>query len=130
MKKAIILLFVTVISLGAFAQTRTYEELKKENERYLENTTTLYIQIVGDEQINASDVKLRLVVGSNKQFFVKNKGDFDAMDQVADEIRSLSTIPDALDLLTQRGFIIEDYSTLIFNDMIRHNIILSKTSFR
>jgi len=130
MKKILSLLFLSVVSLSAFAQTKTYEEMKKENERYQENTSTLYVQIVGDEQINGGTVKLRLVIGSSKQFYVKNKRDFDTTEQLESDISGLYSIPDALDLLSEKGFKIEDYSTVIFNDMIRHNIILSMTSFQ
>lgn len=130
MKKIVFLVFISVLSINAFAQSKSYEELRKENERYQDNTSTLYVQIVGDEQINGGAVKLRLIVGVNKQFFVKNKGDFDALEQLEGEIQALSTIPDALDFLNERGFEIKDYSTVIFQDMIRHNIILSKVSFQ
>lgn len=130
MKKIVFLVFISVLSINAFAQSKSYEELRKESERYQENTSTLYVQIVGDEQINGAAVKLRLVVGVNKQFFVKNKNDFDALEQLEGEIQALSTIPDALDFLNERGFEIKEYSTVLFQDMIRHNIILSKVSFQ
>jgi hypothetical protein len=130
MKKIVFLVFISVLSINAFAQSKSYEELRKESERYQENTSTLYVQIVGDEQINGAAVKLRLVVGVNKQFFVKNKNDFDAFEQLEGEIQALSTIPDALDFLNERGFELKEYSTVLFQDMIRHNIILSKVSFQ
>ena len=128
MKKLVFLLFLGALSTSVFAQTKSYEQQKREQIKFDQDITTLYIQLIGDTQFDSGAVKFRLVVGNNKQFMVKDKRDFDILDEISADIEAYSTIPDALDYLDQRGFEVEKFSTVVVNEFIRHNIILSKIS--
>lgn len=128
MKKLVFLLFLAALNTSLFAQTKSYEEQKREQIKFDQNITTLYIELIGDTQFESGGVKFRLVVGNNKQFMVKDKRDFDTLDEISADIEAYSTIPDALDYLDQRGFNVEQFSTIVVNEFIRHTIILSKVS--
>jgi hypothetical protein len=122
-------MFIAFLALNTFAQTKSYEEMKRDQMRFKDNTSTLYIQLIGDQAFEDAVVKLRVVSGENKQFYVKDKNDYEILDQISGDVRSFSSIPDALDFLADKGFTVVSYTTVMFQDVMRHNIILVKTSF-
>lgn len=128
MKKIVFLLFLSILAAESFAQTKSIEELKRDEIRFNESITVLHIQLIGDESFDASGVKFRLVIGENKKFYIKDKNDFDILDGMKRDVFSISSIPDALDYLRDIGYEVELYSSVILNGVIRHNFILSKVS--
>lgn len=129
MKKIVFLLFLSVLAVDSFAQTKSIEEIKREEARFNESTSKLHVLLMGDEGFESGAVQFRLVIGENKQFHVRDKSDYDILESMKGDVYSFKTIPDALDYLKDRGYSLDSYSAVILNDVIRHNFILSKISF-
>lgn len=128
MKKIVFLLFLSVLAVESYGQTKSIEEIKREEMRFEQSTTKLTVQLMGDEGFDSGSVQFRIVTGDNKQFHIKDKSDFDVIESMKGDVHSFNTIPDALDYLSDRGYNVEFYSSVILNDVIRHNFILSKIS--
>ena len=128
MKKIVFLLFLSVLATESFGQTKSIEELKREEIRFNQSITILHVQLVGNENFDSGEVQFRLVTGQNKQFHIKDKADFDIIESMKGDVFSFNNIPDALDYLSERGFKVEYYDSVILNDVIRHNFVLAKIS--
>lgn len=128
MKKAVFFILLAMLTVDTFAQNTSYEQLKREEMKYNENTSHLNIELIGQEAFNGGDVQFRVVIGDDKQFYIKDKSDGDLMEQLREGVRSFNSIPDALDYLNDKGFKLDFYSTVIFQENIRHYFLLSKTT--
>ena len=129
MKRIFILLVFTSFTLGGFSQTKSKSEVVYANRDQASNTTTIYMQLIGDESINSLEVKLKLILGEDNKFYIKDKYEIEIYDQISSDIGSFRNFPDALNYLSDKGFVIENYSGVIFHENIRHTFILSRTSY-
>ena len=126
MKKIVFLLFLVIASANVYAQTKSYQQQSIEQMKFNESLTTLYIHLVGEEPIDGGRVQMRAMIGENKQFYIHDKSEYEILDEVRNNIPGYPTITDALDFLSERGYKVEKFSTVVINDIIRYDIILSK----
>ena len=70
MKRIFILLVFTSFTLGGFSQTKSKSEVVYANRDQASNTTTIYMQLIGDESINSLEVKLKLILGEDNKFYI------------------------------------------------------------
>lgn len=130
MKRSIILLVFACFALSGYSQTKSKANEVRVDTKRSEEVYTIYIQLVGDESLNSPDMKLRLLIGQDNKFYVKDKRDMELYDQITADILSFNALPDALNYLGEKGFKIESYTNFLYGDMIRHNMILSRTAIK
>jgi len=129
MKKLALILLILTISYSSSVQAQNRQSIDAEKAaKYAENSTTVFIQIIAEEEFNSPEVKMRAILGKDNQFYIKDKRDFEIYDVIQGEISKLSLIPDALNYLGEKGFVIEMYSSNTIGDRLRHTILLSRTT--
>ncbi len=128
MKRIFILLVLTSLTFSGFSQTKSKATGISVNKNQTNKTTTIFIQLVGDESINTPDVKFKLYIGADNKFYIQDKNDFELFDMIASDIVSFHNFPDALNYLSDKGFVIDNFSSVMFHDNIRHTLILSRTT--
>jgi hypothetical protein len=128
MKKIVFLLCLVIVGVSVNAQTKSYQQQSIEQMKFNESLTTLYVHVVGLEPIDGGQVQLRALIGENKQFFIHDKSEYEILSDISSDISIYPTLADAFDFLSDRGYKIEQFSTVVVNDLIRYDIILSKTT--
>lgn len=123
----LIMLFAIGLSSTMFAQTRQGSS-KQDGIRKTETTTTVFVQINASESLDSPEAKIQAVLGRDNQFYVKDKRDFEIYDVLVGEVGKFSLLPDALNYLAERGFVIETFSSNTVGDRVRHTVILSRTT--
>jgi hypothetical protein len=129
MKRIFILLVLASFTISGFSQTKSKSAGISASKTQNNKTSTVFVQLVGDESINTLQVKFKLFVGVDNKFYIQDKNDIELYDMVASDIVSFQNFPDALNYLSDKGFVIENFSSVMFHDNIRHTLILSRTTY-
>ena len=123
-----ILLLLAGFTISGYSQSSSREIDSREQTKQEENSRRVYIQLVGDEATSSNGVKLNVIIGADNKFYLQGKEDAQIFDQITADIPTFSLLPDALNYLSDKGFVIETYSTTYFGDIIKHSMILSRVS--
>lgn len=129
MKKIILILLVTIISISSYSQGKTKALSYDDGGKYIENSSTIFIQVIADVEIDKEHNKIRVVLGDDNKFYIKNKKDFDVFEQIRGEVSALGTIPDVLNYLSDKGFVLESHNAVLYGSILRHELLLSRTTF-
>ena len=129
MKKIILILLVTVISISSYSQSKSKALSYNGEGKYIENVSTIFVQVIADVEIDKEHNKIRVVLGDDNKFYIKNKNDFEIFEQIRGEVSALGTIPDVLNYLSDKGFVLESHSTVLYGSIVRHELLLSRTTF-
>lgn len=129
MKKIGLLMLLVALGFTTAINAQSKQGIsKQEGIRKSEATTTVFIQINASESLDSPEAKIQAVLGRDNQFYVKDKRDFEIYDVLVGEVAKFGLIPDALNYLAEKGFVIEMASSNTVGDRIRHTIILSRTT--
>ncbi len=125
MKKTVIFLLLTVLSFSAYSQTKNKSVAYPPNTSKNIKGSSLFIQIIGLEQIDGNSIKFIVKIGDENKFYIQNDREFEVFDQIQSEVSSYQTLPDVLNYLKSKGFELEYYTSIALDGMLRHDMIFS-----
>lgn len=130
MKKLGFLLMVMALVNAnvAHSQNQKSEQYRLAETNQVEGVSKVYIQLIVEDDLNTSDIKIHAILGKDNQFYIKDKRDFEIYDALQGEIKEFTMLPDALNYLGEKGFEIESFTSVFANGRIRHNVILSRST--
>jgi len=130
MKKTFIFLLLTALTISGYSQSKTKELSYNKEGKSIENASTIYIQVIAEVEVEKDHNKIRVVLGDDNKFYIKNKHDFDIFEQIRGEVAALGTVPDVLNYLADKGFDLDSHNTIVYGTIIRHDIVLSRTTYQ